>query len=140
MPALKMLRAPHNGRQVLGKVVVDLRSCNIGGFPTLTQASYPIDATGNTKAPTSHPFSLETRFCCGKQWRRRGPQRRDRVPNPARPDLNAYNSTKAVSSRPKSTGKRVLQLLVCQIVELFWNYCEENDASGFSGLRSFYGK
>jgi hypothetical protein len=54
----RMLRAPDNGRQVLGKVVVDLRNGNIWGFPTLTQEPYPIDATGNTKAPTSHPFLL----------------------------------------------------------------------------------
>ena len=53
-----MLRAPDNGRQVLGKVVVDLQNGNIWGFPTLTQEPYPIDATGNTKAPTSHPFLL----------------------------------------------------------------------------------
>jgi hypothetical protein len=57
-PGTRMLRAPDNGRQVLGKVVVDLRNGNIWGFPTLTQEPYPIDATGNTKAPTSHPFLL----------------------------------------------------------------------------------
>jgi hypothetical protein len=57
-PGTRMLRAPDNGRQVLGKVVFDLRNGNIWGFPTLTQEPYPIDATRNTKAPTSHPFLL----------------------------------------------------------------------------------
>jgi hypothetical protein len=57
-PGTRMLRAPDNGRQVLGKVVVDLHNGNIWGFPTLTQEPYPIDATGNTKAPTSHAFLL----------------------------------------------------------------------------------
>jgi hypothetical protein len=56
-PGTRMLRAPDNNRQVLGKVVVDLRNGNIWGFPTLTQEPYPIDATG-TKPPTSRPFLL----------------------------------------------------------------------------------
>lgn len=57
-PGTRMLRAPDNNRQVLGKVVVDLRNGNIWGFPTLTQEPYPIDATGSTKAPMSRPFLL----------------------------------------------------------------------------------
>jgi hypothetical protein len=57
-PGTRMLRAPDNNRQVLGKVVIDLRNGNIWGFPTLTQEPYPIDATGNTKIPISHPFLL----------------------------------------------------------------------------------
>ena len=35
-----MLRAPNNGRQVLGKVMVDTRNGNIWGFPTLTQEPF----------------------------------------------------------------------------------------------------
>jgi hypothetical protein len=35
-----MLRAPNNGRQVLGKVMVDPRNGNIWGFPTLTQEPF----------------------------------------------------------------------------------------------------
>jgi hypothetical protein len=57
-PGTRMLRAPDNSRQVLGKVVVDLRTGNIWGFPTLNQEPYPVDTTGNTKPPTSHPFLL----------------------------------------------------------------------------------
>ena len=52
-----MLRAPDGSRQVLGKVVVDLRNGNIWGFPTLTQDPYP-SAGADTKAPISHPFLL----------------------------------------------------------------------------------
>jgi hypothetical protein len=52
-----MLRAPNNNR--LGTVVVDLGNGNIWAFPTLTQAApYPIDATGSTQLPTSHPLLL----------------------------------------------------------------------------------
>jgi hypothetical protein len=57
-PGTRMLRAPDNSRQVMGKVVVDLRNGNIWGFPTLNQEPYPVDTTGSTKAPTSHPFLL----------------------------------------------------------------------------------
>jgi hypothetical protein len=56
-PGVSMLRAPDGSRQVLGKVVVDLRNGNIWGFPTLTQDPYP-SAGADTKAPTSHPFPL----------------------------------------------------------------------------------
>jgi hypothetical protein len=48
-PGTRMLRAPDDGRQVLGKVVVDLCNGNIWGFPTLAQEPYHIEATGNTK-------------------------------------------------------------------------------------------
>jgi hypothetical protein len=56
-PGTNMLRAPDGSRQVLGKVVVDLRNGNIWGFPTLTQDPYPT-AGANTTPPTSHPFLL----------------------------------------------------------------------------------
>ncbi|MGA7754326.1 MAG: hypothetical protein WCB05_15940 [Candidatus Sulfotelmatobacter sp.] len=56
-PGVAMLRAPDGSRQVLGKVVVDLRNGNIWGFPTLTQDPYPAPGA-NTNAPTSHPFLL----------------------------------------------------------------------------------
>ena len=57
-PGTRMLRAPDSSRQVMGKVVVDLRNGNIRGFRALTQEPYPVDTTGSTKAPTSHPFLL----------------------------------------------------------------------------------
>jgi hypothetical protein len=56
-PGVAMLRAPDGSRQVLGKVVVDLRNGDIWGFPTMTQDPYPAAGT-NTTPPTSHPFLL----------------------------------------------------------------------------------
>ena len=56
-PGVAMLRAPDGSRQVLGRVVIDMRSGNVWGFPTLTQDPYPAAGT-NTTPPTSHPFLL----------------------------------------------------------------------------------
>ncbi len=56
-PGTHMLRAPGNIRQVLGKVAIDLRTGNVWGFPTLTQAPYPVDTTSD-KPAISHPFLL----------------------------------------------------------------------------------
>ncbi len=42
-PGVHMLRAPDNRRQVLGKVVVDLRSGRIWGFPTNGPQPYPMN-------------------------------------------------------------------------------------------------
>jgi hypothetical protein len=56
-PGTNMLRAPDGSRQVMGKVVVDLRNGNIWGFPTLTPDPYPSAGT-NTTPPTSRPFLL----------------------------------------------------------------------------------
>lgn len=56
-PGVAMLRAPDGSRQVLGKVVIDMRNGNIWGFPTLTQDVYPA-AGANTTPPVSHPFLL----------------------------------------------------------------------------------
>jgi hypothetical protein len=53
-----MLRAPDNGRQELGKVVVDLRNGDIWRFSTLTQEPYPIDANGKYQSTYIHPFLL----------------------------------------------------------------------------------
>lgn len=56
-PGTNILRAPDGSRQVLGKVVIDLRNGNVWGFPTLTQDPYP--STGTQTTPqTSHPFRL----------------------------------------------------------------------------------
>jgi hypothetical protein len=56
-PGVVMLRAPDGSKQVLGKVVVDLRTGNVWGFPTLSPDPYP--ATGSSsKPPVSHPFLL----------------------------------------------------------------------------------
>jgi hypothetical protein len=56
-PGVTMLRAPDGSRQVLGKVVVDLRNGNIWGFPTTLEQSFPVDLT-QQKPPTSTPFRL----------------------------------------------------------------------------------
>lgn len=56
-PGTYLVRAPDNSQQVYGKVVVDLRSGRIWGFPTLTPAPYPSDPL-YSKAQVSHPFLL----------------------------------------------------------------------------------
>jgi hypothetical protein len=56
-PGVVMLRAPDGTRQVFGRMVVDMRTGKIWGFPTLTQDPYPVSAT-TTTPPTSHPFYL----------------------------------------------------------------------------------
>jgi len=42
---------------VLGKVVVDLRTGKVWGFPTMTSDPYPSSVT-QTAPQTSHPFVL----------------------------------------------------------------------------------
>lgn len=56
-PGTQMLRAPDGSRQVLGKVVVDLRTGRVWGFPTQGDQAYPMDSM-NKMPPTSHPFEL----------------------------------------------------------------------------------
>ena len=56
-PGVVMLRAPDGSKQVLGKVVVDLRNGNVWGFPTLSPDPYP-SSVPNTSPATSHPFLL----------------------------------------------------------------------------------
>jgi hypothetical protein len=56
-PGTNMLRAPDGSRQVYGKVVVDLRTGKVWGFPTLTPDPYPSNNL-DTKPQTSHPFLL----------------------------------------------------------------------------------
>ena len=56
-PGVYSLRAPDGTREQLGKVVVDLRTGKIWGFPTLTRAPYPVDPA-SSRAPTSKPFLL----------------------------------------------------------------------------------
>jgi hypothetical protein len=58
-PGTFMLRQPDGSRQVLGRVVVDLRNGNIWGFPTMTIDPYPSNLM-QTTPPTSHPFLLGT--------------------------------------------------------------------------------
>jgi hypothetical protein len=56
-PGSEMLRAPDGSSQVYGKVVVDMRTGKIWGFPTLAPQSYPSNGMQN-KPPTSRPFEL----------------------------------------------------------------------------------
>jgi hypothetical protein len=56
-PGTQMLRAPDGSRQVYGRVVVDLHTGKVWGFPTFTADTYPVNVTGTTP-PTSHPFLL----------------------------------------------------------------------------------
>ena len=56
-PGTTMLRKPDGLTQVEGKVVIDRRSGDIWGFPTLSGAPYPVDQT-TTKPPVSKPIYL----------------------------------------------------------------------------------
>jgi hypothetical protein len=56
-PGVKMLRAPDGSKQVFGKVVVDLQTGNVWGFPTLTNDPYPSNRA-NSQMETSHPILL----------------------------------------------------------------------------------
>jgi|ERR1051326_1060743 hypothetical protein len=56
-PGIKTLLSPDRTRQVQGKVVIDLTTGNVWGFPTSSEAPYPIDPTKPQPA-TSSPFYL----------------------------------------------------------------------------------
>src|SRR5690348_319052 len=56
-PGTTMLRSPDGTTQVQGKVVIDLRTGNVWGFPTLSGAPYPVDPT-TSKPPVSTPMYL----------------------------------------------------------------------------------
>jgi hypothetical protein len=56
-PGVQVLQTPDLSRSVYGRVVVDLRTGNIWGFPTSRESPYPLHPTSN-KPETSHPFLL----------------------------------------------------------------------------------
>jgi len=56
-PGTFMLRSPDATRSVLGKVVVNPRTGNVWGFPTLQQDPYPAPAV-DSNTPVSHPFLI----------------------------------------------------------------------------------
>ena len=56
-PGTFMLRAPDGSRSVFGKIVVDLRTGNVWGFPTLQQDPYPAPGI-DSNIPVSHPFLI----------------------------------------------------------------------------------
>lgn len=56
-PGVTMLRAPDGTSNLYGKVMIDLSTGNVWGFPTLNQAPYPVDVN-SAKPPVSHPILL----------------------------------------------------------------------------------
>jgi len=56
-PGSELLRTPDGTTQVYGKVVIDMRSGKIWGFPTNAPQSYPSNGLQN-KPPVSRPFEL----------------------------------------------------------------------------------
>jgi hypothetical protein len=54
-PGVQMLRTP--GKQVYGKVMVDLRTGDVWGFPTGSANAYPFNPT-ETNPQVSHPIRL----------------------------------------------------------------------------------
>lgn len=57
-PGVEMLRAPDGKRQQLGKVVIDLRTGNVWGFPTGGHQNYPLANDNSAPPPVSAPFLL----------------------------------------------------------------------------------
>lgn len=56
-PGTQMLRAPDGSKQVYGRVVIDMRTGNVWGFPTGSTDTYPTNAM-DTKPQVSRPFAL----------------------------------------------------------------------------------
>ena len=56
-PGYTMLRKPDGTAQMYGKMMIDMRTGDIWGFPTLTESPYPVDST-KTEPPKSHPMYL----------------------------------------------------------------------------------
>src|ERR1700761_1127535 len=56
-PGVQMLKTSDGRKQVYGRMVVDLRTGKIWGFPTITTDPYPFNAL-NSKPQTSYPFEL----------------------------------------------------------------------------------
>jgi hypothetical protein len=56
-PGTQMLRAPDGSKQVYGRVVVDMRTGKVWGFPTTGTDTYPSNPI-ESKPPVSHPFYL----------------------------------------------------------------------------------
>jgi len=56
-PGTQMLRAPDGSKQVYGRVVIDMRTGKVWGFPTYTADVYPVNTT-DAKPSNSKPFVL----------------------------------------------------------------------------------
>jgi hypothetical protein len=58
-PGYTTIRKPDGTAQVYGKIMIDMRTGDVWGFPTLVQSPYPVSANaGNTKPPKSEPIYL----------------------------------------------------------------------------------
>ncbi len=61
-PGTQMLLDPSGSQNVMGKVVIDLTTGNVWGFPTYSSASYPtamsVARLGSPSVPVSKPFLL----------------------------------------------------------------------------------
>jgi hypothetical protein len=55
-PGVYTIRAPDGSAEVFGKIVVDLHSGNVWGFPTGSKMPYPV--TLRAEPPTSRPVYL----------------------------------------------------------------------------------
>jgi hypothetical protein len=58
-PGVQTLKSADGSKQVYGRMVVDLRTGKIWGFPTITMDPYPFNAM-SSKPVTSRPFELGT--------------------------------------------------------------------------------
>lgn len=56
-PGTQMLRAPDGSKQVYGRVMIDMRTGKVWGFPTNSTDTYPTNAM-DAKPQVSHPFAL----------------------------------------------------------------------------------
>ena len=52
-----MLRKPDGSGQMYGKVMIDMHTGDIWGFPTLWRCPYPVDSQ-RPEPPKSHPIYL----------------------------------------------------------------------------------
>jgi hypothetical protein len=66
-PGYTMLRKPDGSGQMYGKMMIDMRTGDIWGFPTLVEGPYPVDA-GKSEPPKSHPIYLG-KFVLGEAMR-----------------------------------------------------------------------
>jgi hypothetical protein len=58
-PGTQMIRSPDGSQNVYGKMVVDMETGNVWGFPTLSSSPYPVDIS-SPKPPVSHAILLGT--------------------------------------------------------------------------------
>ncbi len=56
-PGYTMLRKPDGSGQMYGKVMIDMRTGDIWGFPTTVEMPYPVDVS-KAEPPKSHPMFL----------------------------------------------------------------------------------